>query len=270
MPIVRLPQTPSRRALRGLAAALALLVAAPALAAPNDRCRVPAALTDAGHALPRLAAALHGAAPARIVALGSSSTAGSGASGIRAAYPTRLQVELGERLGVAIDVVNKGVGGEIAREMVERLKRDVIALRPALVIWQTGTNDFLKDVDEADFEKLLHRGIRKIRKAGADVILLEPQYIRRLAQNDEYHAYVDIMRRVAAEEGAPIFRRYDVMANWVQSGHFDERTMLSKDGLHMIDASYLCLAELLTDMIASGTQAAAQAAAGSGAESAAR
>jgi hypothetical protein len=51
------------------------------------------------------------------------------------------------------------------------------------------------------------------------------------------------------------------MAYWLHSGHFDERTMLSKDGLHMIDASYLCLAEMLTELIAGGVRPASPAAA---------
>jgi acyl-CoA thioesterase I len=260
MPIKHL-RGPSARRLPAAAAALALLAAVPAPAATDDRCRVPATLTEAHRALPRFAAAVGGDAPPRIVALGSSSTAGSGASGARAAYPSLLQLRLGERLGERVEVVNKGVGGEIARDMIDRLQRDVVELKPSLVVWQTGTNDFLKDADEAEFERLLHEGIRRIRSAGADVILLEPQYIRRLAQNDEYRLYVDIMRRAAAAEGVPIFRRFDIMAHWLRSGHFDEKTMLSKDGLHMIDASYLSLAELLTEMIADGVRAATQSAA---------
>jgi acyl-CoA thioesterase I len=256
-----MPRLPAR-IFRLFAPATALLLsvmAASGPAAAEDRCAVPKSLIEAERALPHVSAAPLGTGTLRVVALGSSSTEGIGATSPRDTYPSRLQEDLRQRLGRPVEVVNKGIGGQVAAEMVQRIDTDVLPLRPALVIWQTGTNDFLKDVDEAEFERLLHQGIRHLRDAGSDVMLMEPQYIRRLAGAADYLHYVRIMRRVAAEERVPIFRRFDVMRHWVRSRHFDERTMLSADGLHMADASYFCLAELLTRMIASGIEVASAA-----------
>jgi hypothetical protein len=57
-----------------------------------------------------------------------------------ATYPGRLAVELKERFpGHAITVLNRGVGGEEIVEMLKWFDSDVIAAKPDLVLWQSGT-----------------------------------------------------------------------------------------------------------------------------------
>ena len=74
----------------------------------------------------------------RIVAIGSSTTAGEG--GIKP-YPPRLKSFLEEKYPNArITVANKGKGGEEAPAELKRFDKDVIAEKPDLVIWQVGTN----------------------------------------------------------------------------------------------------------------------------------
>lgn len=88
--------------------------------------------------LPNLARAIGASGIVKIVALGSSSTAGEG--GITA-YPLRLEAFLREEYAnQRIEVLNRGVGGEEAPKELERMDRDVIAEKPNLVIWQIGTN----------------------------------------------------------------------------------------------------------------------------------
>ena len=74
-----------------------------------------------------------------IVAIGSSSTQGVGASDQAHTYPALLAEELRRRWPrLAVTVVNKGVGGENAEQMLARFTRDVLPYHPQLVIWQTG------------------------------------------------------------------------------------------------------------------------------------
>src|ERR1700722_3665050 len=86
----------------------------------------------------RLAAHL----PVRIIAFGSSSTAGTGASSPSASYPARLEADLTAAWSApgSVVVLNRGVGGEDADDMALRLP-SVIAEHPDLIIWQTGSND---------------------------------------------------------------------------------------------------------------------------------
>jgi lysophospholipase L1-like esterase len=85
--------------------------------------------------------------PIKIVALGSSSTYGAGASTFAAAYPSRLAAELAKHFpGHEFTVLNRGVNGEEVTDMLARLETAVIAERPDLVLWQVGTNSVLRDV----------------------------------------------------------------------------------------------------------------------------
>ena len=73
--------------------------------------------------------------PLKIVAIGSSSTAGAGVSSSGATYPSRLEAELKERLpGLPVTVLNKGIGGEEAAQMVARFDADVIEESPDLAV----------------------------------------------------------------------------------------------------------------------------------------
>src|SRR5271165_6285382 len=111
-----------------------------------------------------------------IIAFGSSSTEGVGASSPAHAYPTLLQKDLREILGAGTNlaVVKRGIGGQDADDMLARLDSDVIAAKPDLVIWQTGTNDPLRKVPLSRFVNETREGIRRMRAAGIEVMLMEP------------------------------------------------------------------------------------------------
>ena len=114
----------------------------------------------------------------KIIAIGSSSTAGAGASSPAASYPSRLAVELSKLYpDVPISVVNRGINGQDAAEMIARFKQDVIDERPDLVIWQLGTNAALRDLPIEDIGKLIREGIQEIKSAGADILLVDPQFV---------------------------------------------------------------------------------------------
>jgi len=200
--------------------------------------------------LPHTSVALTQRHNLRVVAVGSSSTEGTGASGPSKTYPAQLDAILKQRLpGAQIEVINKGIGGETAAGTLARLDRDVLSFHPDLVIWQLGTNDALRNVDAKTFGTQAVEGIRRIREGGADLMLLEPQFLPKQAGNATYAAYVDAVRTLGAAHGLPVFRRSDVMKYWLDSKQFTPATMLSADQLHMTDASYHCLAQLMADAI---------------------
>jgi len=225
--------------------------AATASMQPPDVCAAPTLVTAASaRQLPHTSVALSQKHNLRIVAVGSSSTEGTGASGPAKTYPAQLGAILEQRFpGAKIEVINKGVGGETAAGTVARLDRDVLSFRPDLVIWQLGTNDALRNVDAKTFGTQAVEGIRRIRESGADLMLLEPQFLPKQAGNVTYAAYVDAVRALGAAHGVPVFRRNEVMKYWLDSKQFTPATMLSADQLHMTDASYHCLARLMADAI---------------------
>ena len=109
-------------------------------------CNAPADLVRLVNPLKRVAQRIAGGQPLTIVAIGSSSTAGAGASSPAMSYPSRLEAELKALFPRAdITVLNRGVNGEESREMVARFDRDVSPQNPDLVLWQVGSNSVLRD-----------------------------------------------------------------------------------------------------------------------------
>jgi lysophospholipase L1-like esterase len=193
-------------------------------------------------------------APLRIVAFGSSSTEGVGASSAAAAYPSRLERDLSALFPEAkIEVLNRGIGGEDADDMSRRLP-SILAEKPDLVIWQTGSNDPLRDVPVDRFIEETRSGIAAMQSAGIDVMLMEPQYCRKLASKPGSERFRDAVRSIGTEMGVPVIRRYDLMQSWVTHGLVTLAKMLSIDGMHMADAGYALLATDVAHQIAALTK----------------
>ncbi|MGQ3113723.1 MAG: hypothetical protein ACT6RD_14670, partial [Brevundimonas sp.] len=82
-----------------------------------------AALTLAGDGLYRSRAAVREASRLNILAIGSSSIEGVGASSRDLGFVPRLQADLRARLpDVAVNVINRGIGGESAFETANRMQ----------------------------------------------------------------------------------------------------------------------------------------------------
>ena len=164
----------------------ALAAVGPALAespgtAGVRSCAVPPALSDIGVPLERSAARIDQGSPLTIVAMGSSSTQGVGASAPSLSYPSRLQEELRDRFpAVEIRVLNRGIGGQDVAEELNRLDRDVVAEHPDLMIWQVGTNAVLRRDDLAADKELIRRGVSLMKEDKIDVVLMDLQYARRV------------------------------------------------------------------------------------------
>ena len=95
-------------------------------------CGAPTEFSHLDRPLVRTARRLAGGEPLTIVAVGSSSTAGAGASSPDASYPSRLAVELKQRFPLQdITVLNRGVNGDETENMMARFETGVIAEHPA-------------------------------------------------------------------------------------------------------------------------------------------
>ena len=231
---------------------------APAAAAthPALRCTAPDAVTHFKVALPNTARAIRRGEALVIVAIGSSSTQGIGASDQAHAYPALLAEELRRRWPrLAVTVVNKGVGGETADQMLARFTPDVLPYRPQLVIWQTGSNSALQSGDVQGYEHTIREGIARLKAAHMDVILMDPQYAPRILGRPIHKAIVDTIGEVSNDLKVAVFRRFAVMRYWVTSGEYRMEDIISQDQLHMNDASYHCIARRLADSLASAALA---------------
>jgi acyl-CoA thioesterase I len=214
-------------------------------------CRAPTRLTRLEHPLRRTARRLASGQPLVIVAIGSSSTAGAGASSPAASYPSRLAVELQKLLrGHDITVLNRGVNGEETPNMMARFSTGVIAEHPQLVLWQVGTNSVLRDHPLRPHAVELHHGIEELKETGADVVLIDPQYAPRVLAKAETFGMIDQIALTAHDENVDLFRRFAIMHDWYENQHHAFDVFMSRDGLHMNDWGYACWAKLLAAGIA--------------------
>ena len=219
-----------------------------------------AALSPA--ARPAAAAALAGPspdarAPFRIVALGSSSTQGTGASSPAAAYPAQLQRLFDEtyRGRPPVTVSNRGVAGEDIDDMMKRIGSEVVGVHPDLVIWQVGSNDPLRGVPMDRFKAELRHGIAAIRAGGSEMLLMEPQWSPVIARADAKSRFVDAVREVGAEQHVAVLRRFALMGDWVATGLVTPTELVGPDNLHMTDRGYALLAKAVLAEIAEDSQA---------------
>jgi lysophospholipase L1-like esterase len=201
--------------------------------------------------LPRVASKLAAGEPVVIIAFGSSSTAGYGATSPEFNYPNRLAAQLHRQYPTAdITVINRGQGGEDAVEMMKRLQTSVIDMHPDLVIWQVGTNAVLRNLDPGETIKLVEDGVARIQASGADLVLIDPQYSPRVNERAESAGkMINLLGKVAELRKVGIFPRFEVMRDWHEKQAIPIDNFVIADGLHMSDWGYACFAQLLGDDI---------------------
>jgi lysophospholipase L1-like esterase len=201
--------------------------------------------------LPHVASKLAAGEPVVIIAFGSSSTVGYGTTSPEFTYPNRLAAQLHRQYPSAdITVVNRGQGGEDAPEMMKRLQVAVLDMKPDLVIWQVGTNAVLRNLDPGETAKLVEEGVARIQAAGADLVLVDPQYSPRVNERAESASkMVKLLGKVARLRHVGFFPRFEVMREWHEQQAIPIDNFVIADGLHMTDWGYACFAQLLGDDI---------------------
>jgi acyl-CoA thioesterase I len=170
-----------------------------------------------------------------ILAIGSSSTEGIGASSAANAYPARLQDELAKDDGIAVDVKNAGIGGELAAKTLQRLKSALKSGWARLVIWQVGTNDAIVGVDEALFRATVKAGIEAARAAGVPLVLVGPQVTLIPTDPARYERFVAIVDEIGATDHVPVLDRYVLMKSWGVKNAMALVSLLSYVGLLFYD-----------------------------------
>jgi acyl-CoA thioesterase I len=186
-----------------------------------------------------------------IMALGSSSTAGAGASEPAASYPAQLEAELRSRFpGIAIKVVNRGVNGEEAADMLRRFDQVASDDKPDVVLWQLGTNAVLRDHPVGEVDRLIADGLMRMKALGVDVVLIDPQFAPKVLGRRDAEGMVRIIAAASTNRSVDLFPRFNVMREWHEAEAIPFDAFLSPDLLHMNDWGYACFAKLLAAAIA--------------------
>jgi len=214
-------------------------------------CSTPADHSRFVQPLTKTARRLAAAQPLTVVAIGSSSTAGAFASTPAHSYPSRLAVELQQRFPASdIRVINRGVNGEEAGDMLARLESQVLTEKPDLVLWQVGTNSLLHERPLDPAGGLIKYGLQRMKAAGADVVLIDPQFAPKVISKPGHQHMLHLLAMLAKQENVDVFPRFAMMRHWREIEGLSFDVFLSPDGLHMNDWSYACTAKMLSEAIA--------------------
>jgi hypothetical protein len=235
---------------------MALLSAAPSVASVSAQerdCPVPEYFYAHEPLLKKTAKALVGRREVVVAALGGASTMGSAAGGLEFAWPARLGAALTEKLPSArVKVVNLAVAGQTAKRAAERLDRDVLPLKPTLVIWETGTMEAVRGAEVDEFRLTLQTGIDKLRAAGAELVLMNMQFSRASEAVIHFEPYLAAMQELADVNDLPLFRRHSIMRQWAETGVLDFRTGEGDKGRHVAVKLYDCIGRGMAEFVTRG------------------
>lgn len=235
-------------------AALAFLAASLAPAgnarADSDDCAVPAELMDVGGRLPHLGERLAARQPATLVAIGGASTIGTAAGSPDLSYPHRLERYLAKDFPDSpINVVNKGVPRQSARQMADRFPTDVYPEDPVLVVWEVGITDAVRGTDVDDFAQTLQSGVDELKNRAIDTVLVDMQFSRSSTTVINFDGYLKALHRVGDLAGVYVFPRFAMMRYWSEQQVFNFDDVAPDDRAKLAARVYDCLGQKLAEII---------------------
>jgi acyl-CoA thioesterase-1 len=212
-----------------------------------ESCAIPDTVLTIDAVLPKVREALQDGGALTVLVV---RTANPQASRAPLTYPARLEAELKRRMpGREVRVSVRNLPNEPAAEMVHELKASLARELPALVIWQVGTVDAMRNLDVESFGEALSEGIGLVHELGSDIIVMDMQYSLQTTQLINFQPYVDYIDWVTQNHDVFHFPRYDIMRHWVEDGQVDFNTETPEAKQRSFTFVHNCLGKLLADSI---------------------
>ena len=219
-----------------------------------QECPIPERFYESEPPLPKTVKALVTGREVAIAVLGGSSTLGLAAGATALAWPARLGSVLTDQFPSArIKVVNRAVARQTAKQVLERLDRDILPLKPNLVIWETGTMEAVRGSDVDAFRETMRTAIDELRAAGVEVVLMNMQFSRETDAMIHFEPYLIAMRQVADATETPLFRRRGIMRYWAENGLIDLRVKEDKQRRQLAVKLYDCIGRAMAGFVTRGT-----------------
>ena len=171
------------------------------------------------------------------------------------AFPRKMATALQEAVpGLTVEVVLRGGRGLSAPEMLNLINAELKTSSFQLVLWQTGTVEAVRNTPPGEFAQTLSEGAEAVEAAGANLVLIDPQYSRFLQTNSNLDPYIQALQQAAAMPGVALFRRFDLMRAWASDGQIDlERTSRANRRM-MVETLHSCLGAHLARMVLAGAR----------------
>lgn len=221
---------------------------APAMAPVPRSCETPGTVAIAGSQLPRVATALKERKTIRILTIGGPAAAIGGRSpgGPYGLIEKFLETSF---KGLDVEIIDRGVSGELAADAAERMRTEVGLNDADLVLWQLGTADAMAGVAPDDVGRVIAETVTWLKEHNVDLILIGLRYAAQLAGDPQYQAMRRVIREMAAELGIMRLGRYETEETLARI-RGEKGQELSE--VEASDAAYVCMAEYLSRAIASG------------------
>ncbi len=168
------------------------------------------------------------------------------------AFPLQMAKQLRALVpGLDVQVTVRGGRGLLATEMLELMRKELALKRYDMVIWQTGTVEAVRNLPPGEFGQTLSDGAQAVMAAGANLVLVDPQYSRFLQTNSNLDPYFQALQQVAAMPGVVLFRRFDLMRGWANDGGIDLERTSKPDREKAVGTLHACLGRHLARLVAS-------------------
>ena len=244
---------------------------------PPDLCQAPDEIAGTTASMPKVAAVLRPGSVLDILAVGSATMFGPEASlapgtimsqalgdtsksstqpklftgpASEHAFPLQMAKALQSSVpGLEVKMTVRGGRNLLATDMLDVMRLELAAHHYDLVVWQTGTVEAVRNISPGEFGQTLSDGAEAITAAGANLVLVDPQYSRFLQTSSNLEPYEQDLQQLAAMPGVVLFRRYDLMRAWANEGQIDlERTPRS-NRQKVIELLHACLGKHLARLI---------------------
>ncbi len=166
------------------------------------------------------------------------------------AFPLQMAKELrGTIQGLDVKMTVRGGRSLLATDMLDLLRSELAGHHYDLVLWQTGTVEAVRNIPPGEFAQTLSDGAEAVAQAGANLVLIDPQFSRFLQTSSNVEPYGQALQQVAAMPGVVLFRRYDLMHAWANEGQIDLERTPRADRQKVIDTLHACLGKHLARLI---------------------
>jgi acyl-CoA thioesterase I len=221
----------------------------PALMPMPKGCETTGANVIAASPLPNIAIALKERKKINILAIGSTSASlrGPVSGGYYAIVERFLETTF---KGLDVEIVHRGVSGELASDAAERIKTEVALNNIDLVLWQLGTADALARVPVEEFQASVVQAVEWLREHKIDVILVGLRYTRSMVRDEHYQAIRTAIQQVAKDHNILRIGRYEAEETLEKIRGQQGGVPLSE--AEVTEAGYECMAEYLARVIAAG------------------
>ena len=170
-------------------------------------------------------------------------------------FPLQMASDLQAAIpGLNVKMTVRGGQGMQASDMLGILRTELKAAHYDLVVWQTGTVEALHKVPTGSFYQTLSDGAALVAASGADLVLVDPQFSRMLHAAADLDPYAQTLREIAAQPGAVLFRRFDLMRYWSQQGQIDMERTPRAQRLKVVEQLHACLGQALAHLITESAQ----------------